>query len=114
MRYLLTYPDGCEDEMHLLRDCTWTKEVWNVFLPTGSDQNFYTTSTWDWVKKNLTEPAIRNENWNLVFMACVWEIWKRRIEAILGDNIVMQAVVVGRIWPLISDLKAIFSQTNQL
>lgn len=101
--------NACEDEAHVLRDCQWAKEIWLVFLPNDSAAYFFSLQVWDWIKYNITSTAIQRDNWSLVFMACVWEIWKRRNEKVFNNINIPKDVVIRNILSLLSDHEAIFT-----
>lgn len=96
----------CEDELHLLRDCEWASEVWDHFITDSVRSDFYTLDLCAWFKKNLTGKIA--VDWQLTFIACLWNIWTRRNAAIIGNEVITKERVVSSIFSMLSDLRAVF------
>lgn len=100
--------------MHLLHDFPWARELWEAFLPNNHDTSFFLLSAWDWIKHNLCGSRFGRDDWHMVFMVVVWQIWKRRNEAILGNNVIMKDLALQSIWIMIADMGAAFVPNQRL
>ena len=73
----------CEVEsiLHLLRDCPFSRRVWNQSGGCVNNSNFFSLSLQDWLFSNATSNLLHNLGplpWNLVFLFSLWLLWKDR------------------------------------
>ena len=60
-----------ESFMHCIRDCKFSKPIWQKFG--FSDSNFYSTNcSQEWIKGNSKGPR------SIIFCACLWWSWRHR------------------------------------
>ncbi|GLT30109.1 hypothetical protein SLA2020_049290 [Shorea laevis] len=75
-----------ETPTHLLRDCYYSRMVWDSMAPLPPD--FFTLSFDNWLKKNSrrcrTSSALQ-ENWFCLFLATIWNIWKSRNKLVFDE-----------------------------
>ncbi|GLT70676.1 hypothetical protein SLA2020_427380 [Shorea laevis] len=68
-----------ETPLHLLRDCYYSRLVWEstLFLPSG----FFNLDLNAWLFQNATSTSLLEEShqrWSMLFLALLWYIWKSR------------------------------------
>ena len=73
----------CEVEsiLHLLRDCPFSRTVWNQLGGCVNNSNFFSMSIQEWLFSNATSKLHHNSGplpWNLVFLFSLWLLWKDR------------------------------------
>ena len=73
----------CEVEsiLHLLRDCPFSRTVWNQLGGCVNNSNFFSMSIKEWLFSNATSKFHHNSGplpWNLVFLFSLWLLWKDR------------------------------------
>lgn len=83
------------------------REVWNEFMPNYLRGNFFTHDVWTWLRMNVAD-YYSHEDWNLTSVACMWSIWTRRNEAILGNSVKQLNVAIHDVFSLLTDLRSIF------
>ncbi|GKV38629.1 hypothetical protein SLEP1_g46518 [Rubroshorea leprosula] len=73
------YEQSPETPLHLLRDCFYSRLVWQSvsLLPT----NFLSLNFDSWLKRNAITPRRKTNSpdlWPFVFLATIWHLWKSR------------------------------------
>nr|KYP77074.1 Putative ribonuclease H protein At1g65750 [Cajanus cajan] len=64
-----------ETTLHVLRDCTFAREVWRGIMGQDVDQNFFNSQLTIWLKSNLDTSA---PNWIHEFALTLDSLWKNR------------------------------------
>ncbi|KAH1090208.1 hypothetical protein J1N35_017465 [Gossypium stocksii] len=67
-----------EDVLHILRDCSFTKEIWHQIIPTNQFRNFFSSSISEWLTSNLQLLSLNKQSassWAYLFGIIFWHIW---------------------------------------
>lgn len=76
--------------LHVLRDCPASRELRATLLPHSKLGRFLTTPFYDWFKENALDynsiGLSLSKNWETLFLASTWLIWKARNEAIFDHT----------------------------
>ncbi|BFG33690.1 hypothetical protein CerSpe_199640 [Prunus speciosa] len=77
-----------ESILHILRDCSRTKEIWKVVLPSSQGTQFFQTELKPWLAANLLSKDRWRGGlpWSLVFIYTCWYIWKWRNNYVFNDE----------------------------
>ncbi|KAL1148305.1 hypothetical protein V6Z11_A10G116700 [Gossypium hirsutum] len=70
-----------EDLSHVLRDCSFAKDVWMLVLPEQLKQRFFSTTFSNWFSLNLCFHKRLHDSglsWPCLFGLIAWHIWKNR------------------------------------
>ena len=70
-----------ESIMHMLRDCPFSRTVWNHLGGCVNNSIFFSMSIHDWLFSNATSKIQHNSGplpWSLVFLFSLWLLWKDR------------------------------------
>ncbi|PKI55955.1 hypothetical protein CRG98_023687 [Punica granatum] len=65
-----------ESIIHILRDCSSARQMWERLIPPSLQPNFFSVSLHDWLMLNLVWPPC--ENWPTIFVTGCWLLWTWR------------------------------------
>ena len=73
-----------EDSLHILRDCSFARDIWRNLIPTAARDTFYSLPLQTWLSRNLTTdtPSI----WPTMFTTTTWWLWKWRNSRCFEDS----------------------------
>lgn len=65
-------------EIHALRDCPATRQIWSSIVHPHMKQNFFSQDLEDWILSNIDSKTIcfSDISWSLLFGFTVWKCWK--------------------------------------
>ncbi|KAJ1393261.1 Reverse transcriptase zinc-binding domain [Sesbania bispinosa] len=66
--------------IHILRDCTKAKEIWNLLKAEDMDANFYNNDITNWIFRNLTNHSCHfgGSPWSSLFIVTLSSLWHYR------------------------------------
>lgn len=70
-----------EDILHIIRDYTLTKEVWNQVVPRNLHFSFFSNTLHDWMSLNLQDTSTSRSgdvSWAYLFGIVTWHLWKNQ------------------------------------
>ncbi|QHO25231.1 Putative ribonuclease H protein [Arachis hypogaea] len=73
-----------ESILHLLRDCSYARRVWQRLIPANGIHSFFNTSLHDWLILNLTA----NSYWSCLFGVAISSLWFFRNKLVFKGEIV--------------------------
>ncbi|MBA0702612.1 hypothetical protein Goari_026810 [Gossypium aridum] len=68
-----------KDVLHVLRDCSTARNIWNLLVPYDWLTNFYSSSLQNWLVLNLQghqDWYVRDIDWKCLFEIIAWRLWK--------------------------------------
>ncbi|MBA0672431.1 hypothetical protein Goklo_000008 [Gossypium klotzschianum] len=68
-----------KDVLHVLRDCSTVRNIWNLLVPHDWLTNFYSSSLQYWLVLNLQSHQdwyVRDVDWKCLFGIIAWYLWK--------------------------------------
>ncbi|MBA0753848.1 hypothetical protein Gogos_020276, partial [Gossypium gossypioides] len=68
-----------EDILHVLRNCTTARSIWDCLIPTKWHTRFYVNSLQDWLVLNLQNQQkwhLGDVEWQNLFGVIAWRLWK--------------------------------------
>ncbi|KAK5775092.1 hypothetical protein PVK06_042959 [Gossypium arboreum] len=68
-----------KDASHILRYCSFVKEIWHQIIPTFQLRSFFSASMSDWLTSNLQLHSFNrqsDDSWPCLFGIILWRIWK--------------------------------------
>ncbi|KAL4278329.1 hypothetical protein GQ457_03G040370 [Hibiscus cannabinus] len=77
-----------ETVIHVLRDCTTARAIWDSILSPTQASNFFSSSATEWLIVNISDVSFAFAGtlpWNLFFTSCVWQIWKARNDRVFAS-----------------------------
>ncbi|KAL7253939.1 hypothetical protein ACSBR1_008310 [Camellia fascicularis] len=74
-----------EDVEHLLRDCTYSKFVWNESMGSYQSSRAMLRPLNVWLKSNLRNSMDVSPDWGIIFAVTIWQIWKERNRKVFYD-----------------------------
>ncbi|MBA0637780.1 hypothetical protein Godav_005178, partial [Gossypium davidsonii] len=77
------------DAIHILRDCSFSKEIWHLIIPTTQLRNFFSAPMVDWLTSNsqlLSSNKQSDSSWPCLFGIILWCIWKNQNLIIFKGN----------------------------
>ncbi|CAA0828653.1 Unknown protein [Striga hermonthica] len=70
---------GREMILHVLRDCTFVKNLWKRLVPTGLGEDFFALPLRRWLTQNLAKSRLGScSNWGGLFSVVTWRAWAWR------------------------------------
>ncbi|KAE8704644.1 hypothetical protein F3Y22_tig00110450pilonHSYRG01128 [Hibiscus syriacus] len=81
-----------ETVIHVLRDCSAARSVWNKLFPPVMLPSFFSSFVEVWLKENLNESSLFDcmyYLWRHMFGIIIWRLWKQRNTFIFN----------GEVWP---------------
>ncbi|KAF7843819.1 ribonuclease H [Senna tora] len=80
--------ESSETIMHAIRDCKWTKAVWNLLVHDRFKHKFFNNNIHEWMEENLTVNRGYNggNNWSSIFAIGSWLCWKQSNEEIFNKK----------------------------
>lgn len=97
---------GQEIILHLLRDCHYSRQVWQ-FLQLDHDSNFYVANYMDWIVNNIN--SVRG----ILFAVTCWTIWKSRNSLIFPNKRWTTWQIVNQVNILFNDVINTLQQPTQ-
>ncbi|KAK4274299.1 hypothetical protein QN277_017543 [Acacia crassicarpa] len=79
---------GVEDQLHILRDCPYARNIWLALISPRYTSTFFSLSINDWMELNLTEEVgvTMRGVWSQLWGVTVWLLWNWRNRAIFQDD----------------------------
>ncbi|KAK7861502.1 putative ribonuclease h protein, partial [Quercus suber] len=75
----LIWSSHVETTIHLLRDCSFPRDLWLIFSSYHPTPNFFDTPIHQWCKTNIqTNITVNNISWYILFAFILWSIWLSR------------------------------------
>ncbi|KAF7834146.1 putative ribonuclease H protein At1g65750 family [Senna tora] len=77
-----------ETVLHAVRDCKWTKPVWDLLVHRSAKNRFFSCNLQDWMEENLTTHKGKNREfpWSTTFAIGSWLCWKQRNDEIFNKK----------------------------
>ena len=91
-----------EDQLHVLRDCSITRAMWQILVPCSDHTRFFRSDFMQWFRENLMKKDIMNEEaWGATFVIACWWIWRRRNLFVFEQKKVSNDILIGSIRALV-------------
>lgn len=101
-----------EDDDHCIRKCVQAAEIWEVFLPFGAKNSFFTLDFDCWLTLNVTGNMNRNthDKWGETFALVAWWIWKWRCKKVFNEEDWDIKYKIGWLRQAIEETKRVFNK----